>query len=146
MKLLISMLALATASPPLAAPADRAADTLVAFADRFDQAQLTKDGAALERMVSDDLVFIDGSGKRLGKRDFIEGWTAPDDRFEPIVLVDRTVTELGPDAGVVGAETLLKGSSGGKSFASRFRFSDTFRRIKGEWRAVHIQVTRMPNP
>ncbi|MGY4398735.1 ketosteroid isomerase-like protein [Sphingomonas sp. UYAg733] len=144
MKLLISMLALAVASPALSAPAGHSTDTLVAFADAFDQAQLTKDGAALERMVSDDLVFIDGSGKRLGKRDFIEGWTAPGDRFEPIVLVDRTVTELGPDAGVVGAETLLKGSSGGKSFASRFRYSDTFHRVNGEWRAVHIQVTRMP--
>lgn len=142
MRLPIMMLALAIATPVAAAPAGQ--DTLIAFADAFDKAQLTKDGAALTGMVSDDLVFIDGSGKRLGKRDFIEGWSGADDSFEPVVLIDRTVTQLGPDAGIVSAETLLKGTSGGKAFTSRFRFSDTFRRIKGRWQAVHIQVTRMP--
>lgn len=129
---------LAASAPPAGAP------DLMAFADAFDAAQLAKDGPALERMVADDLVFIDAAGKRLGKREFIAGWTGPDEAYEPIVLVDRTVTALGPDAGVVSAETTLKGTSGGKPFASRFRFSDTFHRRGGVWRAVHIQVTRIP--
>jgi ketosteroid isomerase-like protein len=121
------------------------ADTpsLTEFADQFDRAQLTKDGAALERMVDDDLVFITSSGERQGKDDFIAGWTAPGDTFEPITLVDRMVVPLGRDAGVVSAETTLRGTSGGQPFASRFRFSDTFVREDGEWRAVHIQVSRM---
>jgi ketosteroid isomerase-like protein len=144
-KLLISILALAVASPVTAAPdGPPATDTLIAFADSFDKAQLAKDSAALTGMVADDLIFIDGSGKRLGKRDFIAGWTGAGDSFEPVVLVDRTVTMLGPNTAIVGAETALKGISGGKPFVSRFRFSDTFHRIKGQWQAVHIQVTRMP--
>ena len=117
--------------------------TLVEFADRFDQAQLKKDGAALERMVSPDLVFIDGSGKRQGKKEFIAGWTGAGDTYNPITLVDRIVTPLGADAGMVSAETVLSGTSGGKTFSSRFRFTDTFRRVGGQWRAVHIQVTRI---
>ncbi|MES2056012.1 MAG: nuclear transport factor 2 family protein [Pseudomonadota bacterium] len=144
MRLSITMLALAVATPATTAPAGQRGDTLVAFADAFDKAQLTKDGTALTEMVSDDLVFIDGSGKRLGKRDFIAGWTGAGDSYEPIVLVDRVVTSLGPDAGIVGAETVLKGISGGTAFASHFRYADTFHRIKGQWRVVHIQVTRMP--
>jgi len=116
---------------------------LLRIADAFDQAQLTKDRAALDRMVDDRLVFIEGSGKRSGKRGFIDGWTGPDDRFDPIVLIDRTVTPLGRDAFVVSAETTLSGTSAGKKFSSRFRFSDTFRRAGGQWRAVHIQVTRL---
>lgn len=116
---------------------------LTQFADRFDRAQLEKDGAALERMVADGLVFITSSGERQGKAEFIAGWTAPGDTFEPITLVDRVVTPLGRDAGVVSAETTLRGTSGGQPFASRFRFSDTFVREGGEWRAVHIQVTRI---
>ena len=72
--------------------------SLIDAADAFDKAQIDKDSAALDRMVADDLVFIDGSGKRLGKKAFIEGWTAPVDRFDPIMLIDRTVTPLGPDA------------------------------------------------
>jgi ketosteroid isomerase-like protein len=120
------------------------ASGLAEFADRFDHAQLAKDRAALEQMVAEDLVFLTGTGERQGKQEFIDGWTAPGDSFDPITLVDRVIRPLGPDAGVVSAETTLSGTSGGQRFASRFRFSDTFERIDGQWRAVHIQVTRIP--
>jgi len=63
--LLIALLA--AASPP--------PGSILAAADAFDRAQLTKDRAAMERFLLDDLVFIDGSGKRLGKKAFIDGWT-----------------------------------------------------------------------
>jgi ketosteroid isomerase-like protein len=141
----VPAMALCLASCGAPAIDDAKADTaiLTEFADRFDRAQLEKDGAALERMVGDDLVFITSAGERQGKAEFIAGWTAPGDTFEPITLVDRVVVPLGRDAGVVSAETTLRGTSGGQPFASRFRFSDTFVREDGEWRAVHIQVTRM---
>jgi ketosteroid isomerase-like protein len=117
--------------------------SILAMADAFDRAQLTKDRPAMERMVRDDLVFIEGSGKRVGKRQFIDGWMAPGDRFDPIKLVDRTVTWLGRDAVVVGAETNLCGTSDGTPFCSRMRFADTFVRSGGQWRVAHIQVTRI---
>ena len=114
---------------------------ILAFADAFDRAQLTQDAVALNEMVADELVFIDGSGKRQGKKEFIAGWTAPGDRFDPVVLTDRKVIALGDDAAIVNAETILGGTSGGQRFAARIRFADTFRRVGGKWRAVHIQVT-----
>jgi len=114
---------------------------ILAFADAFDRAQLTQDAVALNEMVADELVFIDGSGKRLGKKDFIAGWTAPSDRFDPMVLTDRKVIALGDDAAIVNAETIFGGTSGGQRFTTRIRFADTFRRVGGKWRAVHIQVT-----
>jgi ketosteroid isomerase-like protein len=138
-------LILATAAPLAAAPPpDPDPRSLIAFADAFDKAQLARDGAALDAMVDSGLVFIDGSGRRQDKQAFIAGWTAPEDRFDPIVLQDRLVVMLGPDAGMVSAETTLRGTSGGKPFASHFRYTDAFRREDGTWRAVHIQVTRMP--
>ena len=112
-------------------------------ADEFDRAQLTKDAAAMGRMIDDELVFIDGGGKRQGKAEFIAGWTGEGDRYDPIVLVDRRFTPLGRDAFVTTSETTLPGVSGGERFASHFRFSDTFRKVGGKWRAVHIQVTRI---
>src|SRR5688572_26967102 len=139
------VLALAACGEPPPAEADPASDVagLTEFADRFDRAQLDKDGAALEQMVADDLVFITGAGARQGKKEFIDGWTAPGDSFDPVTLVDRVVRPLGPAAGVVSAETTLTGTSGGERFSSRIRFSDTFERIDGQWQAVHIQVTRV---
>lgn len=113
------------------------------FADAFDRAQITKDRAALERMVADDLVFVDGTGKRQGRTEFIDGWTAPGDRYDPVTLTDRVIRPLGRDAVVVSAETVLSGTSDGKRFASRFRFADTFVRVEGQWRATYIQVTRI---
>jgi hypothetical protein len=115
--------------------------TLVA--DAFDRAQLRQDRAGLDALVDDELVYIDGGGKRQGKREFIEGWMGPNDRYAPIALIDRTMTPLGHDSFVTSAETTLIGTSGGKAFSSHFRFSDTFRRIGGKWKAVHIQVTRI---
>lgn len=137
---LIAMLMLA-ATPLAAAPAIDI--SIIAAADAFDRAQLAKDGAAIGQIVLDDLVFIDSSGKRLGKKEFITGWTAPGDRFDPITLIDRTVVPLGRDAAVVGAEVNLCGASDGAPFCSRIRYADTFVRIDGRWRVAHIQVTRI---
>lgn len=143
MKPLFVVAALSLAAPLTAAMPSNDQTSLVAAADAFDQAQIAKDGAALEAMVTDEFIFIDGAGKRLGKTEFIAGWTAPGDTFDPIELIDRTVTMLGPDAGIVGAEVNLCGTSGGARFCSRFRFADTFVRSGGRWRAAHIQVTRV---
>lgn len=125
------------------APADVSVAELIEAADRFDRAQLEQDRAALERLTDDGLVFVDGTGRRQGKAAFIAGWLDEDTTFEPIEIEDRVVMPLGPDAGVVGGEVVLKGTSGGQAFASHIRFADTFRRIDGQWRAVHIQVTRV---
>jgi ketosteroid isomerase-like protein len=143
-RLFIIALLAAPASSLQASPApvmQRDAD-LLAFADAFDRAQFTQDRATLERMVDDGLVFIQSSGERTGKKAFIDGWTTPGDSYDPVQLVDRVVVRLGPDAFMVSAATTLSGTSGGKRFSSSFRFTDTFRRIAGEWRAIHIQVTR----
>lgn len=118
---------------------------LTAFADAFDAAQIAKDGAALQRMIADDLVFIDGSGKRSGKADFIAGWTGAGDVYDPIMLHDRIVMPLGDGAGLASAETILSGRSAGKPFRVRIRFTDIFRRgASGGWQAAYIHVTRMP--
>ncbi|MDP5280325.1 nuclear transport factor 2 family protein [Sphingomonas sp. DG1-23] len=134
------------ASSVIAAPAAQtnAPQQLLAVADAFDRAQLTKDAATLDKMVADDLIFIEASGKRSGKHAFIAGWTAAGDRFDPVTLVDRRIVSLGREAFLVTAETTLTGSSDGKRFASAFRFTDTFRWSHGRWQAVHIQVTRLP--
>ena len=130
------------ASPTAPAVLAETEADLLAIADAFDRAQLTKDRAALERMVDDGLVFIDASGELAGKVAFINGWMSPGDSYDPVKLTDRVLVRLGPDAFMVSAATTLSGTSGGKRFSSSFRFTDTFRRVGGEWRAVHIQVTR----
>ena len=76
MKLPLIAVMILASTPLAAAPADNS--SIIAAADAFDRAQINKDGAVIGRFLLDDLVFIDGSGKRLGKKEFIDGWTAPD--------------------------------------------------------------------
>ena len=136
------MTALTLAASPLAAsPADQA--SILEAADAFDIAQLSQDRAAMERMMLDGLVFIDGSGKRLGKKELIDGWMGPNDKYDPAPPTDRIVMPLGRDAAVVGAEVDICGTSDGARFCRRIRFADTFVKVGGEWRVIHIQVTRI---
>ena len=79
-------------------PTDTA--SILAAADAFDRAQLAQDRPAMERMILDELVFIDGSGKRLGKKELIAGWMGANDKYAPAEPVDRIVTPLGRDAAV----------------------------------------------
>lgn len=136
--------AMAVAMAPTPASARESTASLRAFADAFDAAQIAQDRAALETMVADDLVFIDGSGKRYGKAFFIDGWTGPDDDYDPVTLTDRVILPLGEDAGLASAETILSGRSAGQPFRVRIRFTDIFRRHGDSWRAAYIHVTRMP--
>ncbi len=128
---------------PVPAGAEDGVAGLRAFADAFDAAQIAQDRAALDRMVADDLVFIDGSGKRYGKAFFIDGWTGAEDDYDPVALQDRVVLPLGSDAGLASAETILSGRSAGKPFRVRIRFTDIFRRSGDTWQAAYIHVTRM---
>jgi len=129
------------ASALAAGPANHA--SIIEAADTFDSIQLDQDEMAMEKMILDDFVFIDGSGQRQGKHAFIAGWLTPGDKYDPITLIDRTITPLGRDAAVVSAETSLCGTSDGARFCRRMRFSDTFVRVNGEWRVAHVQVTRI---
>ena len=138
------LLVIGMTSPAFAAEAQRDIADLTAFADAFDAAQIAQDRAALDRMVADDLIFIDGSGKRYGKASFIEGWTGPDDDYDPVTLTDRVILPLGKDAGLASAEAILSGRAAGKPFRVRIRFTDIFRRHGDRWQASYIHVTRMP--
>lgn len=141
-KTLVAGLLLAFATPVAAQEVSVA--ELRDVADRFDHAQIGQDRQTLEEMTADDLLFVGSDGRRQSRREFIDGWLDPATRYEPITVNDRYFLPLGADSGVVGGEVVLRGTAGGSPFAVRIRFSDTFRRMNGRWRAVHIQATRVP--
>ena len=127
-----------------AAAPDVSVETLRTIADRFDQTQIGQDRAGMEAMTAPDLIFVGSNGVRQSREQFIAGWLEPGIRYEPITITDRYFLPLGPDSGVVGGDTVVRGTANGEAFAVRIRFADTFRRINGQWRAVHIQATRVP--
>jgi hypothetical protein len=139
-------LGLVAATLLAAAAPDVSVETLRTIADRFDQTQIGQDRAGMEAMTAPDLIFVGSNGVRQSREQFIAGWLEPGTHYEPIHITDRYLLPLGPDAGVVGDDVVVRGTANGEPFAVRIRFADTFRRTGGEWRAVHIQATRVPAP
>lgn len=130
----------AEAAPSVVAPPRNARS----FAQAFDQVQFHRDIKQLRSMVADEMVFISGSGRIEGKREFIDGFASPTLLFHPVTIVDPAYTQLGPDAAIAGGEVVLRGSENGKAFASHFRFADTFTWRNGRWQVVHVPVMPIP--
>jgi len=139
MKLRVAAVALSVIATPCAAQ-DSNAD-IRAVADAFDMAQFHRDRAALEAMIAPDYLAVFGSGRIVGRTEFIGGFTGPDVTFEPFEITDRLFLRIAPDAAVVGGEGRIRGTEKGQRFSEHFRFSDTFAKRDGKWVVVYTQVT-----
>lgn len=139
--------ALFALSLPLAAPALAADDNaeVRAVAKAFDDAQHHGDGAALERLLAPDYLFVRASGRVGDRRDFIAGFTAPGQKLEPFTIRDPLFLRVTGDVAIVGGEAWVKGVEDGKPLAEHFRYSDVFARRDGRWVAVYTQVTGLPD-
>jgi ketosteroid isomerase-like protein len=126
-----------------AAAQDSNAD-IRAVADAFDAAQFHRDKAALEALIAPDYLAVFGSGRVVGRTEFIAGFTGPGVTFAPFEISDRLFLRIAPDAAVAGGEGRIKGNENGKPFAEHFRFSDVFAKRDGKWVAVFTQVTPLP--
>lgn len=127
-----------------AVPQASARAEIEAASRAFDDAQLHKDGAAIDRFLATDFQFVRGSGKLTDRNAFIASFTDPAVHFEPFVITSRIYVDLGPDAGIVGGEGTIRGTESGKPFEEHFRFADTFARRDGRWQVVYVQVTPLP--
>lgn len=122
-----------------------APDEFDAISRQFDDAQFRQDGAMLGHMLAADMLFIRGSGKVTGKSEFIATLTDPQTDFDAFEIANRKVVSLGDNAMVVSAEAVIHGRTGKLRFKQHIRYSDTFARIGGAWKVVHVQVTPIPN-
>jgi ketosteroid isomerase-like protein len=115
-----------------------------AAAQAFDDAQLKGDRAALEAMLAPDFLFVRGSGRIGDRGDFIAGFTNPNAKLEPFVIVDRLFVRVAPDVAIVGGEARVKGVENGKPIAEHFRYSDMFAKRDGRWVVVYVHMTGLP--
>jgi ketosteroid isomerase-like protein len=135
--------ALGACRPAGEAPRDPTADIQRAAA-AFDQAQLRRDRAALERFLADDVVFVRGSGKVEGKAAFLATFTDPALVLDPFTIRNPVFVRLGDQSGLVGGEAILTGTESGKRFSEHIHYADVFTWRDGRWQVVHVQVTPIP--
>ena len=136
------------AAPLIAGAADpRAAmpaELRQAAAD-FDRAQMRSDAAELRRLLADDYVLYNSSGKVEGKEEFIRDYAGM--KLQPFTVEDETIRVFG-DAAVLAGVATLQGIdiASGEAFSVRLRFADVWRKRDGRWQVAFTQATRAGAP
>ena len=141
---LIALIALALAVPTVALADPLPAD-LAAAAHAYDAAQVNGDRAALERLVADDYVLVNGAGQVQDKARLIADYVAPGFKLDPFTIEEPVEKVLG-DTALLGGRVNMTGTDGGQRFALVVRFVDTWAKRDGQWRVVYSQVTRVAKP
>lgn len=124
--------AVLTSGAAATVPAD-----LAAAVKAYDMAQVRGDPAALERLLADDYLLANSSGRIETKAQFIDDLTAPGYRMQPF-----TVERVWADGAVMGGVATLRGTDGGKPFVARLRFADVWAKRKGRWQVIFTQAAR----
>ena len=110
-----------------------------------DDAEEKKDIAALERIFSDDFIFIAANGRLYDKKKLLDEIKADTEPAPPQTLdyEDFKVRSYGKTA-VVNYVVVVRGKDKeGKETVSRFRMSAVWIRQKGNWRMANIHATRV---
>jgi len=141
LRLPTALIALALAAPSVALAAPLPAD-LAAAAHAYDAAQVNGDRAALERLVADDYVLVNGAGQVQDKARLIADYVAPGFKLDPFTI-EESVEKVFGDTALLGGRVNMTGTDGGQRFALAVRFVDAWAKRDGQWRVVYSQVTRV---
>lgn len=144
---LISGLLAATAACTLLicgirAEASRADDekTVAALDTEYQHAVKINDAATMDRILADDFVLTNGSGKTFTKADLLRESRSGSYIYEHQEDTERTVRVFG-DTAVVTAKLWGKGTDDGKPFDHTVWFSDVYVRTSTGWLYVFAQVS-----
>ena len=100
-----------------------------------------RDKETLARMLDEQFIFTDDEGKAINKNQYMDG-ILKTIAVESYTLDDMTVRVFG-DTGVVVGRWTGKLTIAGKTSDVAFRYTDTFVKKLGSWRAVASQITRI---
>jgi len=114
--------------------------TITQLEDAGRDAALKSDPSWAEKNVADDLVRINVEGKLLNKDQFIDNIKKT--KFESLDFADRKVRIYGNSA-IVNLIANVKGTSDGKDISGTNRVTRVWTKIKGQWKLVNFQSTRV---
>jgi ketosteroid isomerase-like protein len=108
---------------------------LIALENAWNQAQLHHDAKALDALVADTFITTDNDGVLMNKAQFLAD--AKDTSYEATLMANTDVKViLYKDTAVVAGVYHSKGTSAGKAFDHRGRFTDTWVNQGGKWQCV----------
>jgi ketosteroid isomerase-like protein len=118
---------------------------LIALENAWNQAQVQRDGDALNSLVADTFVYTDWDGTVMNKAKFIADIKDPS-VHTTLVANDGVDVYFYPGVAVVTGAYHTKGSYKGKAFDHYGRFTDTWIVSGAHWQCVasHTNLTKKP--
>jgi ketosteroid isomerase-like protein len=108
-------------------------------------AQLAADVDALDRLISDELLFTGPDGKLATKADDLAAYRDGVMRVSSHEPEDLRVRRVGPDVAVASLRARMSGSYAGTPFTGTARYTRVWAREDGRWRVVGGHVSVAPD-
>jgi len=110
--------------------------------EQHRKALLNKDAATLDRLWTDDFIFINYRGQMLTKAQRLENVRTGATAFKSIQFTDESVRSYGDSTVLIGVVT-LDGQYSGTEGGGTYRFSSVCSRRGGRWQIAVLQMTRV---
>jgi uncharacterized protein (TIGR02246 family) len=111
-----------------------------ALEEERNQAILSGNASALERMTADDYTFITLRGELRTKSEILKGFQSGSFKYESREISDLNVRVYGDTAVVVG-RSIQKGAENGRDYSGDYRFTRVYVKQNGRWVTVALQTT-----
>ena len=108
---------------------------LIALENAWNQAQIHRDGKALDTLIGDKFVYTDTDGTVMNKARFISDLQDPTYQASVVANTDVEVYFY-PGVAVVTGAYHAKGKNQGKPYDHHGRFTDTWIFVDGYWQCV----------
>jgi ketosteroid isomerase-like protein len=113
---------------------------ILALETAWNHAEQSKDVAALDQLLSTQLVYIDYDGSISNKQEFLDSVKTEGLEPDQITNEQQNVHVFG-DCAVVTGIYREKGTNKGKPYNRHGRFTDTWVRVNDTWQCVASQST-----
>ena len=113
---------------------------ILALETAWNHAEQSKDVAALDQLLASELVYIDYDGSLMNKEQFLAAVKTEGLSPAQIINENQKAVVFG-DCAIVTGIYREKGTSNGKPYWRRGRFTDTWVKINNTWRCVASQST-----
>lgn len=114
---------------------------ILALHEAGDKALMAADLAVLARILADDYVQYNESGKAFTKQDVLNNFRTGAIRYPSIISTGRKIRVFGDTAVVHGSESDEVETNGERS-AVRYVYLDVLRKFDDEWKLVASQLAR----
>jgi ketosteroid isomerase-like protein len=113
---------------------------ILALETAWNHAEESKDAAALDQLLAVSLVYVDYDGSIMNKGEFLA--SIQQESLHPTQITNEQMTaQVYGEAAVVTGVYREKGTSKGKPYQRRGRFTDTWVKQEGTWQCVASQST-----